>query len=322
MRPKAPTAARAARAGAVGFTLLALALTALTAFLLSRVFGEGKYATEPLADVVVAAREIPAAQPIREDDIKVVQWPRSTIPDGAITSRDDLLGPKVRVPVITLLPGEAIVRQRLASAEAGTGMASRVAKDKRGFPIRVEQWIADARLVYPGAVVDVIATIADPVERAPVTLTVLQRLTVLAVNGRIDASGQADPKDPTNQSGGNGAVVTVLVSPGEAEILALAAREGKLDLTLRNANDTESVQTQGANTFALLGRPFPGTTTAQAGQPIMAAAPVPSGQRRPSPSLADIRRAAAREPGATPETVVNPEPQGGGSVRTIRIGGK
>jgi Flp pilus assembly protein CpaB len=213
MKPKAATGPRAARAGAVGFTVLALALTALTAYLLSRVFGEGKYATEPLADVVVAARELPAAEIIKEDDIKVVQWPQSTIPEGAFRSRDQVLGPKPRVPVVSLLPGEAIVSRRLSSPEAGTGMASRVPMDKRGFPIRVDNWIADAKLVYPGAVVDVIATVTDPVERTPITMTVLQRLTVLAVNGHVDAAAAPDPTNPQDGRRPDGAVVTVLVSP-------------------------------------------------------------------------------------------------------------
>lgn len=311
MKPKAATGPRAARAGAVGFTVLALGLTALTAYLLSRVFGEGKYATEPLADVVVAARELPAAEIIQEDDIKVVQWPQSTIPEGAFRSRDQVLGPKPRVPVVSLLPGEAIVSRRLSSPEAGTGMASRVPMDKRGFPIRVDSWIADAKLVYPGAVVDVIATVTDPVERTPITMTVLQRLTVLAVNGHVDAAGAPEEKDGQDGRRPDGAVVTVLVSPGEAEILALSAREGKLDLTLRNANDGESVATQGTNPFLLTGRAYPGSTTtvAAAPPPPPPAAPV---RRSPTPP-GEMRR--AREP-------VDERPEPAGSVQTIRIGGK
>lgn len=320
MKAKAPNTPRAARAGAIGFTVLALALTALTAFLLSRVFGEGKYATEPLEDVVVAARELPTAQIIREDDIKVVQWPKSTIPDSAIRNRDKILGPNPRVPVVTILPGEAIVEQRLASPEAGTGMASRVPQDMRGFPIRVEAWIADARLVYPGAVVDVLATMSDPVERTPITLTVLQHLTVLAVNGHLDAGGGARTGNGGDQNDrrSDGAVVTVLVTPGEAEVLALAAREGKLDLALRNANDNESVTTQGTNPFLLLGRPFPGSPTSSMAGNVPA--PIPPAPRRQLPTRAEMRRAAAAEASGNPEAAMAPEPAG--SVQTIRIGGK
>jgi Flp pilus assembly protein CpaB len=221
-----------------------------------------------------------------------------------------VLGPKPRVPVVSLLPGEAIVSRRLSSPEAGTGMASRVPMDKRGFPIRVDNWIADAKLVYPGAVVDVIATVTDPVERTPITMTVLQRLTVLAVNGHVDAAAAPDPTNPQDGRRPDGAVVTVLVSPGEAEILALSAREGKLDLTLRNANDAENVATQGTNPFLLTGRAYPGsTTTVAAAPPPPAAAPV---RRSPTPP-GEMRR--GREPAEE-----RPEPAG--SVQTIRIGGK
>lgn len=314
MKPKAAGGPRAARAGALGFTILALALTALTAFLLSRVFGEGKYATEPLADVVVAARELPAAEIIKEDDIKVVQWPQSTIPEGAFRSRDQVLGPKPRVPVVSLLPGEAIVARRLSSPEAGTGMASRVPVDKRGFPIRVDNWIADAKLVYPGAVVDLIATVDDPIEHTPITKTVLQRLTVLAVNGHVDVGNAGDEKDKNNDRRSDGAVVTVLVTPGEAEVLALAAREGKLDVALRNANDAESVTTQGTNPFLLTGRPYPGTGTQAVTVAVPQPVATPPGRRNPTPP-AEMRR--ARE---TPPEEFAPQPAG--STQTIRIGGK
>jgi len=314
MKPKA-AAPRAARAGALGFTALALILTALTAFLLSRVFGEGKYATEPVEDVVVAAHDLLAAEIIKEDDVKVVQWPKSTIPDEAIRRLDDVLGPKPTVPVIGILRGEAILKRRLASPEQGTGMASRVPPDKRAFPIQVEKWIAEARLVYPGAVVDVIATLEDPVERTPVTLTVLQRLTVLAVNGDIDvASSKGGDGEEKRQESAGGAVVTVLVSPGEVEILALAAREGKLDLSLRNANDADNVSTQGSNTFSLLGRPFPGTAQTAADVTTVSI-PLPAVRRDP-------KRAALRDPPVEREPPPPAEPAESGSIRTIRIGGK
>jgi hypothetical protein len=79
MKPAA-TAGRAARTGALGFTALALVLTALTAWLLSRVFGQGQYANEPLQNVVVAARDLPATEVINEDDLKIAALPVSAVP--------------------------------------------------------------------------------------------------------------------------------------------------------------------------------------------------------------------------------------------------
>src|SRR6185503_10076800 len=41
-------------------------------------------------------------------------------------------------------------------------------------------------------------------------------------------------------------VITLLVSPNDAELLALAAKEGRLQLALRNTLDTLAVSTSGA----------------------------------------------------------------------------
>ena len=258
MKPAA-TAGRAARTGALGFTALALVLTALTAWLLSRVFGQGQYANEPLQNVVVAARDLPATEVINEDDLKIAALPVSSVPKGAFARKEQILGPNALI-----FAGEAILPARLASAKTGTGMAAKVPENLRAFAVRVDAWIAQARLVYPGALVDVISTLKDPVDRTPITRTVLQRLSVVAVDGNLNISAPKNDEEGARQE--RQAVVTVLVSPGESEILALASREGKLDLVLRNPNDTEPVSTMGTNPFVLLGRPNPNDPLAGAAE--------------------------------------------------------
>jgi len=263
MKPAA-TAGRAARTGALGFTALALVLTALTAWLLSRVFGQGQYANEPLQNVVVAARDLPATEVINEDDLKIAALPVSSVPKGAFARKEQILGPNAQVPNALIFAGEAILPARLASAKTGTGMAAKVPENLRAFAVRVDAWIAQARLVYPGALVDVISTLKDPADRTPVTRTVLQRLSVVAVDGNLNISAPKNDEEGARQE--RQAVVTVLVSPGESEILALASREGKLDLVLRNPNDTEPVSTMGTNPFVLLGRPNPNDPLAGAAE--------------------------------------------------------
>jgi Flp pilus assembly protein CpaB len=289
MKPAA-TAGRAARAGALGFTVLALVLTALTAWLLSRVFGQGQYANEPLQNVVVAARDLPATEPINEDDLKIVPWPTSAVPKSAFQRKDQVLGPNARVPNALIFAGEPLLSERLASGKTGTGMAAKVPPNLRAFAVRIDAWIAQARLVYPGAVVDVVGTLKDPIDRSPVTRTVLQRLSVVAVDGNIDV---VTPKDGGGEEGGRQertAVVTVLVSPAESEILALASREGKIDIVLRNQNDDDTVETWGTNPYAILGRPNPADVLANAAALAGVTAVAPGGapmSQRPAPGQAD-----------------------------------
>jgi pilus assembly protein CpaB len=295
MKPAA-TAGRAARAGALGFTVLALVLTALTAWLLSRVFGQGQYANEPLQNVVVAARDLPATEPINEDDLKIVPWPTSAVPKSAFQRKDQVLGPNARVPNALIFAGEPLLSERLASGKTGTGMAAKVPPNLRAFAVRIDAWIAQARLVYPGAVVDVVGTLKDPIDRSPVTRTVLQRLSVVAVDGNIDVvtpKGSDGGEDGGRQE--RTAVVTVLVSPAESEILALASREGKIDIVLRNQNDDDTVETWGTNPYAILGRPNPADLLAGAAALAAGAAAAPGGAAmalRPGPGQAEAAAAA------------------------------
>lgn len=260
MKPGKVGGARASKVGALGFTLLALVLTLLTAFLLAQMIGGSQYAGEPVKEIVVAAKTIEPSERITEDHLKMVKWPASSVPDGAFTSVDQILGPNSRVPVNTILTNEVLVEEKLASAATGTGMAGLVPRNYRAFPIPVDRWFADAKLVYPGAVVDIMTTIQNVAERKVSTKMVLQRVRVLAVNGAVDVVGQAAKEDQNNRPGATGnerAVVTLLVTPEQAEALALASREGKIDLTLRNTGDEGLVETFGMTPLELLGQADP-----------------------------------------------------------------
>ena len=78
-------------------------------------------------------------------------------------------------------------------------------------------------------------------------------------------------------------VVTFLVSPEQAETLALASQQGSIQLALRNMLDTARVKTTGTRTSALLGGPI--------GRPV--------GARRPTVSRGPAREAAAPAPSQT-----------------------
>jgi pilus assembly protein CpaB len=50
-------------------------------------------------------------------------------------------------------------------------------------------------------------------------------------------------------------VVTLLVSPEDAERISLAASVGRITLTLRNPLDTEETETKGTRVASLMGAP-------------------------------------------------------------------
>lgn len=307
-------AAKASRLGALGFTLVALILSIVTAVLLSQMIGGSKYATEPLKPVVVAKVDIPASKRLNDELLTVVEWPQSSIPEGAFTALDQLLGVKARVPINKIYKGEPILKQRLSEPGLGTGMASLVPANYRGFPVPVDSWIADARLVYPGAKVDVMTTITNKLDRRTYTKLVLQRVPVLAVDGKVDLDSLADKGKKKQRIGKS--VVTLLVTPDQGEAIALASREGKVDLLLRNSRDEGVVETLGVDPLDLLGLADP--EEVEDAEAAMAAA-AKAAQAEPKRRRRRPRRRRVRTKPS--ERRASPDTDRRGGTKTINLGG-
>jgi pilus assembly protein CpaB len=81
------------------------------------------------------------------------------------------------------------------------------------------------------------------------TRVVVSDVQVLTAGTRYD-QGKARDGQPIPTT-----VVTLLVTPSDAERIALAASEGEVMLTLRNPMDRKPTETTGVRTAALLGQP-------------------------------------------------------------------
>lgn len=305
---------RASKFGALGFTVLALLLTIVSAFLLSNLMGDSKYASEQVTDVVVAKKLIQASERITDDHLAIVKFPISSVPEGAFRSKDDFLGPNPRVAVSTILAGEPILAPRLASASVGTGMASLVPKDFRAYPLPVDGDTSSARLIYPGAMVDVLVTMESS-DRRKRTKTILQYVRVLAVDGAIDSVMLAAAQNAEKKSAMSQTVVTLLLSPDEAEMLTLARRAGIVDLVLRNAQDDAATQTLGITGNELLGLADPDEVEAARSQ-------LANEERS---RRMEARRVQARRSSPSPQELegMNPSMQAPvhtGGTKTIQLG--
>jgi pilus assembly protein CpaB len=113
----------------------------------------------------------------------------------------------------------------------------------------VNEVIGVAGFVVPGTRVDVVVTLRrgdDSMSRA-----VVSDVQVLTAGTRYDQAKARDGQ-PIPSS-----VVTLLVTPADAERIALAASEGQIVLTLRNPLDRKPTDTTGIRTAALLGQAAP-----------------------------------------------------------------
>jgi pilus assembly protein CpaB len=202
-----------------------------------------KTVTIPTKQVVVAATDLQIGAEIGKDDIRLIDWPENAMPAAAIHDPSEVIGRGIILP---LVQNEPILPMKLASKEAGAGLPPAIPQGMRAVSVRVNEVIGVAGYVLPGTHVDVVATVSPTSQAGDMTSKViLTNVLVLAAGTKIEHSENNKPMPVS--------VVTMLVTPEEAERLTLASGEGKIQLALRNPLDKESPVTRGIKPAALLG---------------------------------------------------------------------
>jgi len=214
---------------------------------------------------VVAARELAMGSLITKDDVKLVAWPASSPVDKGFTTIEAVMNRGLIQGVVT---NEPLTEGKLASLEAGGGLPPTITEGMRALSVKVNEVIGVAGYVVPGTRVDVIVTLRGSGSSDSMTRVVVSNVQVLTAGTRMDAAQARDGKPIS------AAVVTLLVTPPDAERIALAANEGSIMLTLRNPLDKELTQTQGIRTASLMGAPAPAPVVKSSGTGRRAVVPV------------------------------------------------
>jgi pilus assembly protein CpaB len=223
--------------------MLALGISAGMALLVSAVFYQiavrGRSAPQEATgtqEIVVATRDLDIGATVGPADLRLEQWPANRVPEDGFRELDEVVE---GVPVAKILAGEPVMRRRLAPPGSGVGLSPKVPVGMRAISVRVDDVTGLSGFVLPEAQVDVLVTgtpLASP-ESGRMTRTNLSKVRVISAGENLepDASGKAQRV----------AVVTLLVSPEQAELLTLASAQGRLQLVLRNMRDEDVVETRG-----------------------------------------------------------------------------
>ncbi len=196
--------------------------------------------SEPQIDVIVAADDLQVGTKIDEHDIKIIKIPLSALPSGAPRRRSDVIGHGVIIPITK---GEFVLSTKLAGDNAGAGLPALIPNGMRAVSVRVNEVISVAGFVTPGTRVDVLLTGTPTGGNESETTTVLQNVLVLASGHTLERTSTGEAQ--------NTAVITLLVTPEDAEKLTLASTEGKIQLALRNPLDTRDADLAAAAARAL-----------------------------------------------------------------------
>jgi pilus assembly protein CpaB len=185
--------------------------------------------------IAVAAVDLQWGTQLKPEMIKTTPFLEESLPVGHFTRTADLNN---RVVIATLKKGEPVVEHRLAPVSIKTGGVSAVLESgKRAVAVKGDKVMGISGFVNPGNRVDVLVTLRDPKTKLDKTKVVLENIPVLATGTQIQKNEKGEPM-PVD-------VYTLEVTIEDAEKLALAASEGKLQFALRNITDVKPVLTKG-----------------------------------------------------------------------------
>ena len=253
----------------IGF--IALAMGAFVSLFVYRNLQGGRGKAQPGEDVFVAADDLQVGTKIEDKDLRGVRFPSASLPAGVFHIRSKVIGRGVVVPISR---GEIILTNKLAGENAGFGLPALIPPGMRAVSVRVNDTTSVAGFVLPGTRVDVLLT-GTPGGGDQQTTTVLEDIAVLATGQKLERNAAGEPQTTP--------VITLLVSPDDAQKLTLATSQGHIQLTLRNPLDTKQVELAAARA-----------------QSLYKIAPAPPAATKPLPTRSQPKHAAAPPPPAAP----------------------
>ena len=134
-----------------------------------------------------------------------------------------------RAALYPITPGQPVLAGYLAAPGSGIGLTAKIPDGMRATALKSNEVIGVAGFLYPGSHVDVLVTYRNEVSPMPMTQIVLQDAEVLTAGQKIEPDPQGKPETVS--------VVTLLLTPEDAQRVVLASTQGTVQFVLRNSAD-------------------------------------------------------------------------------------
>jgi pilus assembly protein CpaB len=233
--------------------------------------------------VAVAADRLPMGTRLAKENIKLVGWPSANPVEGSFSSPEALVG---RGLVQGVLANEPLTESKLAPVEAGAGLPPTIPPGMRALSVRVNDVIGVAGYTVPGTRVDVLVTL----NRGDLSMSraVVSNVQVLT------AGTNYDQEQAKNGQAIQSTVVTLMVTPEDAEKITLAQNTGSIMLVLRNPLDVDPTETKGVRMGSLMGAPDPAPVPSRTRQRVVTPTPVAAPPDPPKYYSVETIKAAKR----------------------------
>lgn len=180
--------------------------------------------------IAVASQELTFGTALSTQNVRLANWPASSVPVGAFTTLEEAT--KTRVALRPIVPGEPILASKVSGTDGRATIAANLPQGQLAFAVPINDVTGAGGFIRPGDVVDVLVTRKIPGDGAnendKMTDVVLQSVPVLAVD---QESNENNTKPAIAKT------VTLQVDGASAQKLALAQQLGVLTLALRNVGD-------------------------------------------------------------------------------------
>lgn len=245
----------------------------------------------PTKRVLVARGDVLVGVALTPDLVAFKDLPVNAVPEGAVENEEQYEERSLKTRAYT---GQVILQAQLG--EKGVfGTSAEIPKGMRLASVPVTSTMIHSGIMKPGDRVDVVLTysITRPGQGSQThTRTILEYIQVFAM-GDLKMGVEVNDGKGTSKEVKN---VSLLVTPLQAEIMALAQSKGTVNLTLRSIEDKEHIGSSGTDEAQLAElrsefsdgmRPKPDESTATP-VPVAESAPIAQQEEPKPPTFTDF----------------------------------
>jgi Flp pilus assembly protein CpaB len=221
----------------------ALCTALLTASIRAQQFREVVHLPSPEVKMLVAAKAVPAMTTIDAAAIAEKTVPSNHAPESYFSEPAQIIGKVLTVPVVE---GQAFTKASFPIEGTGSHLAALLPEGKRAVCVSLSDYSGLEGLLYPGCVVDVLASFKVGTSNRlgnAVSTTLLENIEILAVENLTVGSPSEEREDSSRPSHqvNRGLLVALMVDSEQAEALQLAMEHGTISLAMRNPKDAHLV---------------------------------------------------------------------------------
>ncbi len=212
--------------------IVALLLSGAVTYIISRkLSGRNLNRSGSSHRYVAASHALQAGEVLKTEDLGLVDWPASLPLPKAFTKVADVAG---RAVIYPLAASQPILEDYLAAPGSGIGLTVKIPEGMRATSVKSDEIVGVAGFLFPGSHVDVLVTFRSDRFPTPATQIVLQNVEVLTAGQKIEPDPEGKPENVN--------VVTLLLTPEDAQKVVLASTQGTIQFVLRNGADHTQVK--------------------------------------------------------------------------------